>query len=256
MDFNVKKPLHILALILLSVTFIVIIVFPVLVFIGVFPSTESVEVQDLSENIRLLSELIMLVVQLCLIFGLLVIVPILWYILVNECTIKEAFSRLKLRVERIDMAFLWGIIAAIIIFIVIFILEYVLILMGYQAEELSNIPDIRKLFSWPTMFFLVGVQPIAEEFFFRGFLFEKIEKFGGGAIAIVATAFLFGLAHMSYGKLFPVIMPILIGLILGYIVYRTKNLYSSIIAHVVFNITVLTIAYVGAELRNISALIL
>jgi membrane protease YdiL (CAAX protease family) len=256
MDFNVKKPLHILALILLSVTFIVIIVFPVLVFIGVFPSTESVEVQDLSENIRLLSELIMLVVQLCLIFGLLVIVPILWYILVNECTIKEAFSRLKLRVERIDMAFLWGIIAAIVIFIVIFILEYVLILMGYQAEELSNIPDIRKLFSWPTMFFLVGVQPIAEEFFFRGFLFEKIEKFGGGVIAIVATAFLFGLAHMSYGKLFPVIMPILIGIILGYIVYRTKNLYSSIIAHVVFNITVLTIAYVGAELRNISALIL
>jgi membrane protease YdiL (CAAX protease family) len=248
MDFNIKKPLHILALILLIVTFFVFIIFPILSFIGVFPSTQSVEVQELSESIRLLSELIMLVVQLCLVFGLLVIVPILWYILVNECTIKEAFSRLKLRLVRIDMAFLWGIIAAIVIFIVIFILELILIRMGYQAEDLSNIPDIRKLFSWPTMFFLVGIQPIAEEFFFRGFLFDKIEKFGGGIIAIVTTAFLFGLAHMSYGKLFPVIMPILIGIILGYIVYRTKNLYSSIIAHVVFNITVLTIAYVGTEL--------
>jgi membrane protease YdiL (CAAX protease family) len=248
MDFNIKKPLHILALILLIATFFVFIIFPILSFVGFFPSTQSVEVQELSESIRLLSELIMLVVQLCLVFGLLVIVPILWYILVNECTIKEAFSRLKLRLARIDMAFLWGIIAAIVIFIVIFILELILIRMGYQAEDLSNIPDIRKLFSWPTMFFLVGIQPIAEEFFFRGFLFDKIEKFGGGIIAIVTTAFLFGLAHMSYGKLFPVIMPILIGIILGYIVYRTKNLYSSIIAHVVFNITVLTIAYVGTEL--------
>ncbi len=248
MDFNIKKPLHILALILLIVTFFVFIIFPILSFMGVFPSTQTVEVQELSESIRLLSELIMLVVQLCLVFGLLVIVPILWYVLVNECTIKEAFSRLKLRLAHIDMAFLWGIIAAIVIFIVIFVLEVILIRMGYQAEDLSNIPDIRKLFSWPTMFFLVGIQPIAEEFFFRGFLFDKIEKFGGGVIAIVTTAFLFGLAHMSYGKIFPVIMPILIGLILGYIVYRTKNLYSSIIAHVVFNITVLTIAYVGSEL--------
>ena len=248
MDFNIKKPLHILALILLIVTFFVFIIFPILSFIGVFPSTQSVEVKDLSESIRLHSELIMLVVQLCLVFGLLVIVPILWYILVNECTIKEAFSRLKLRLERIDMAFLWGIIGAIVIFIVIFVLTFILLRMGYQAEDLSNIPDIRQLFSWPTMFFLVGIQPIAEEFFFRGFLFDKIEKFAGGAIALVATAFLFGLAHMSYGKLFPVIMPIFIGIILGYIVYRTKNLYSSIIAHVVFNITVLTIAYVGAEL--------
>ena len=256
MDFNIRKPLHILAVILLIITFFVIIIFPILSFFGVFPSTQTVEVQEISESIRMLSELIKLIVQLCLIFGLLVIVPILWYILVNECTIKEAFSRLKLRLERIDMAFLWGILAAIIIFIVIFVIEIVLIEIGYQAEDLSNIPDIRQLFSWPTMFFIVGIQPIAEEFFFRGFLFDKIEKFAGGSIAIVLTAFLFGLAHMSYGKIFPVIMPILIGIILGYIVYRTKNLYSSIIAHVVFNITVLTIAYVGAELIKDPALIL
>ena len=163
-------------------------------------------------------------------------------------TIKESFSRLKLRLDRIDMAFLWGILAAINIFILIFIIEFALIRMGYQAEDLSNIPDIRQLFSWPTMFFLVGFQPIAEEIFFRGFLFDKIEKFAGGIFAIVITAFLFGLAHMSYGKIFPVVMPILIGLILGYIVYKTKNLYSSIIAHIVFNITVLMIVYVGSEL--------
>ena len=106
------------------------------------------------------------------------------------------------------------------------------------------------------MFFLVGLQPIAEEIFFRGYLFDKIEKFGGGSFAIIITSLLFGLAHMSYGKLYPVIMPFLMGIILGYIVYRTKNLYSSIVAHTVFNISVITIAFVGSELLKNTALIL
>jgi membrane protease YdiL (CAAX protease family) len=51
-------------------------------------------------------------------------------------------------------------------------------------------------------------------------------------------------------------MPILMGLILGFIVYKTKNLFSSIIAHIVFNITVLTLAYVGYELSKDLSLIL
>lgn len=256
MDFNIKKPLHILALILLAITFIIIIVIPILTFIGMFPSTQSIEIQEISESIRLISEIIILVVQLALIFGLLVIVPILWYLIVNECKLKEIFLRLKLRLENIDIAFLWGILAAITIFVVIFAVEFILITFGHKPQDLSNIPDLQKLFSWPTMFFLVGIQPIAEEIFFRGFLFEKIENFAGGMAAIFITAFIFGLAHMSYGKIFPVLMPILMGIVLGFIVYKTRNLYSAIFAHVVFNVSVLTLAFLGWELLKESALIL
>ena len=53
---------------------------------------------------------------------------------------------------------------------------------------------------------------------------------------------------MSYGKLYPVLMPILIGIILGFVVAKTKNLYSSIIAHIVFNVTSLALAYLGQSL--------
>ncbi len=249
MEFNIKKPLHILAFVLFTITFLMIIVVPFLTFIGVFPSTQSIEVQKISE-------VIFLILQLSLIFGLLVIFPILWYILVNERKLKEVFLSLKLKLDNIDMAFLWGIFAAIIIFIIIFIIEFALINLNYKPQDLSNIPDLQKLFSWPAMFFLVAIQPIAEEIFFRGFLFEKIENFAGGIVAIFSTAFLFGFAHMSYGKIFPVLMPILMGVILGFVVYKTKNLYSSIIAHIVFNITVLILAYIGLELSKDLSLIL
>jgi len=256
MDFNIKNPLHILAFILLMATFLIIVVMPILTFIGIFPSTQSVENQQISESLRALSEAIFLILQLVLVFGLLVIIPILWYVIINKCNLKEVFLRLKLKLENIDLAFLWGIFAAVIIFVIIFAVELILIRLGQNPQDLSNIPDLQKLFSWPAMFFLVAIQPIAEEIFFRGFLFEKIENFAGGAIAIFITAFLFGLAHMSYGKIFPVVMPILMGLILGFIVYKTKNLFSSIIAHIVFNITVLTLAYVGYELSKDLSLIL
>jgi len=256
MDFNIKKPLHILALILVTLSFFFIIIVPILSFAGTFPSTQSIEFQEVSESIKLISEIFFLIFQLVLVYGLMVVIPFLWYFLVNNFNLKEIFSRIKLKSENIDKAFLWGITSAIVIFFAVFAIELLFIAMGHNAQELSNIPDIQKLFSWPVMFFLVAIQPLAEEIFFRGFIFEKIENFAGGIVAILVSSFLFGIAHMSYGKIFPVIMPILMGFILGYIVFKTNNLYSAIIAHITFNITSITLAYIGYELIENLALIL
>jgi membrane protease YdiL (CAAX protease family) len=256
MDFNIKKPLHILALILVTLSFFFLIIVPILSFVGTLPSTQSIEYQQISESLKLISEIFFLVFQLALVFGLMVIIPFLWYFIVNNCNLKEIFFRIKLRSENIDKAFLWGILSAIIIFFVVFAIELIFITIGFNANDLSNIPDIEKIFSWPVIFFLVAIQPIAEEIFFRGFLFEKIENFAGSIVAILITAFLFGIAHMTYGKIFPVIMPILMGIILGYIVYKTKNLYSSMVAHITFNLISVTLAYIGTQLLQNSALIL
>ena len=184
------------------------------------------------------------------------LVPFAWYYLVNKLGIKQTFSRIKLVSENIDKAFLWGIITAGLIFLIIFLIVMGLIELGHDPQKLSNIPDLEKLFSVPVMFFFVTVQPIGEEIFFRGFLFEKIEKFAGGPVAIFITAFLFAIPHLSYGKIFPAVMPIFMGILLGFIVYKTKNLWSSIIAHVAFNFTTLMLAYLGWELLKDSALIL
>ena len=111
------------------------------------------------------------------------------------------------------------------------------------------------IFPMPILFFLIVFQPIGEEIFFRGFLLEKIDKLAGEKMAILITALLFGWVHISYGKLYPMLMPILLGILFGFIVIRTKNLFSSITAHIAFNVTVF-IMYLGFQNLNLEALIL
>jgi len=247
MDFKFEKPSHIFALLLIIGTFFLIFIIPIITFFILIDSTQLIENLEIPEVITIVTQLFIIII-------LFILVPFAWYYIVNKLKFKDILIRIKLVSENIDKAFLWGLFAAIISFIIIFIIEFALIKLGQKPQDLSNIPDLQRLFSWPVLFFLVTIQPIGEEIFFRGFLFEKIEKYAGGIIAVIVTAFLFGLAHMSYGKIFPVIMPIFMGFILGYIVFKTKNLYSSIIAHVVFNVTSLTLAYVGQQLLEQIAL--
>lgn len=235
MDFDIKKPSHVFALIMLIVSFLVFIVLPIFSYFGMLSSTQTDQIIDIPGSNRVLFEIILLLFQIIFVIVLFIIVPFLWYSLVNRLTLKEMFSRLKLWLERIDIAFLWGIVSGIAMLVMVIVIGIILIKLGYSSEELSNIPDIEQYFSLPSMFLLVTFQPIGEEIFFRGFLLDKIDSIGGEKIAILVTAVLFGLAHMSYGRIYPVVIPTVMGIILGYIVVKTKNLYSAISAHMIFN---------------------
>lgn len=236
MDFDYKKPSHLIALLLILLTFIFIIIIPVLTFFGIISSLQSTQVADtLSESLFFQSFL--LVFQLLIVIVLLIIIPILWYLIVNRYELRKILTKLKLTSENIDIAFLWGIIATILIFLIFFVIEFLLIYLGFNPEDLGNIQDLEKLFTPASLLFLVSIQPIAEEIFFRGFLLDKIESFAGQYFAIFSTAVLFGIAHMSYGKLYPVLFPIIMGILLAYVVIKTRNIYASIFAHILFNVT-------------------
>ncbi|MCJ7570861.1 MAG: CPBP family intramembrane metalloprotease [Candidatus Thermoplasmatota archaeon] len=169
--------------------------------------------------------------------GLLIIIPIIWYYIINRYDFRKIFERLKLTFENIDIAFLWGIVATILIFSIFFVIEFLLIALGVNPDTLGNIQDLEKYFTPVSLFILVSVQPIAEEIFFRGFLLDKIGSFAGQNVAIFSTAVLFGLAHMSYGKIYPVLFPMIMGVLLAYVVIKTRNIYASIFAHIFFNVT-------------------
>jgi membrane protease YdiL (CAAX protease family) len=248
MDFDFKKASHIFALLILLISFILIFLLPMFTFFIALDTGKLLDTIDIPEIVAIQSQL--------LVIAIFIFVPFAWYYFVNKASLKEILSRIKLVSQNIDKAFLWGIVSAAVIFLIIFVIEIVLIQAGIKPQDLSNFPELQKLFSWSTMFFLIAIQPIGEEIYFRGFLFDKIENFAGGAFAVVITAVLFGIAHMSYGKEIPVIMIIIMGLVLGYIVYKTRNLYTSIITHVLFNITSFTLAYLGLELLKESSLIL
>ena len=243
MDFNYRKPMHVLALLLIISSIFIILISPILSFFEFFPSTQSVEYQNIVDNLNLMVEIFMLILQLAFAFVFLILFPLLWYVLVNSISFKKALSRIRLTFENIDIAFLWGILTVGLIFVITFLLEFVLEQSGANLSDLSNIPDLEALFSPAILFFIVAIMPVAEEIFFRGFLMEKFESYAGKNFAIVMSAVLFGIAHMSYGKIYPVIMPIIMGLLLGYIVIKTKNLFASIIAHVTFNIVVIILYF-------------
>ncbi len=235
MDFTLKKSSHLFALFLMLLTFTFIIIMPYLSFFDVISSENTIELENLSES--MFFQVSILIFQLLLIIGLLVIIPVIWYYIVNNYDLQKIVKKLKLTSENIDVAFLWGIISVIIIFIIFFAIELFLIALGVDPEDLGNIQDLERYFTPATLFILVSVQPIAEEIFFRGFLLDKIEYYAGQNVAIFSTAILFGLAHMSYGKIYPVLFPMIMGVILAYIVIKTRNIYASIFAHITFNIT-------------------
>jgi membrane protease YdiL (CAAX protease family) len=248
MDFKPDKPSHIFALVLLLISILLIFILPLYTFLISFDTTKLLESINIPESVAVSSQL--------LVIAIFILVPFAWYYFVNDSDFKDFKSRIKLVGRDIDKAFIWGVLSAVLIFIIIFIIEVMLIAGGIEQQDLSNMPELQSLFSWPVMFFLIAIQPIGEEIYFRGFLYDKIERYAGWPLAVVITAVLFAIAHMSYGKIIPVIMIFFMGLVLGYIVYKSKSLYSSIIAHIVFNVTSFTLAYLGMELLNESSLIL
>ncbi len=240
MDFSLKKPLHLLALLFLSLSFLILIIMPIFSFFGFFGSAETdnlEQLNQLSESFRLMVEIITLFIQFALVIFFMILVPIIWYFLVNKFNLKKIFQSLMLKRKDLDKSLVLAGLAAGLMFFIIFLMEFVLIQAGLEGEDLGNAQDIANLFSPVTMFILVAFQPIPEEIFFRGFLLEKFDSLWGKHFAVVITAVLFGVAHLSYQKFVPALLIIFIGIILGYLVFKTRNLYSAIFAHILFNVS-------------------
>jgi CAAX protease family protein len=79
---------------------------------------------------------------------------------------------------------------------------------------------------------VIVLAPLAEEAFFRGFIFQRLRSRYGVGWGIVISAAVFGLAH-----LIPLIMlPIFgLGILLASIVNARKSIVPSIFAHATFN---------------------
>jgi membrane protease YdiL (CAAX protease family) len=199
-------------------------------------SVQTEQIENISDSIRSLFGIIFLFLQLILVFILFILVPILWYHWVNRINLKQILSHLKLRNKGIDEAILWGIITTIFIFFIIIVIGVIMMYIGFDLTESSNIPELETYFSLPMLLILITFQPIGEEIFFRGFLLEKINSYAGKEAAIIITALLFGIAHLSFGNIYPAIITTIVGFLLAFLVIKTKNLYSAITAHIIFNL--------------------
>lgn len=96
-----------------------------------------------------------------------------------------------------------------------------------KAHLLSNTQSLR---FWLSSFVIVA---LPEEFFFRGFLFEKID--GTPLSKIIVTAVLFSITHIVIGFSLIRLLTFLPGMALGYLRHKTGEIYTPALLHHLFN---------------------
>ncbi|MEA1959525.1 MAG: type II CAAX endopeptidase family protein [Chloroflexota bacterium] len=117
---------------------------------------------------------------------------------------------------------------------------YDLLLKGIGVESPSALsPDfVGTWYNWAMIgVFAVVVAPLAEETFFRGFIFQGLRKRFGYGWGVFISALLFSLAHLQPGALVPIFF---LGLMLAWLYAKTKSIWPCIFAHFVYNSLALT----------------
>lgn len=250
MDLDLRKPTHLFAVFLLFLSLFMFVLVPIASFFGLFGTIASSTEQlpQIPEGLKIIFEIFTLLIQLTLVIFLFVVVPFAWYKLVNTYSLSEMLEVIRLKKEKLDMAFVYGFVTAAITLGVVMIFGILFTVLGFDLSDASNIKDIEQIFSLPVMLILITFQPITEEIFYRGFLLEKIEKLVSPSAAVLITAVLFGLAHLSMGNVYPAFLTAIAGIILGVLVIKTKNLSAAIIAHILFNVSSFTLYTLGQSI--------
>lgn len=95
-------------------------------------------------------------------------------------------------------------------------------------------------FQYLVSFLIIALSPgICEEVMFRGVMLNSYEELGYKK-SIIITSILFGMFHFT---LLNLVGPIVLGIIFGIMVYKTKSIYSSILAHTTNNGIAITLGY-------------
>lgn len=101
-------------------------------------------------------------------------------------------------------------------------------IVGEKITELLKTPYI--------LAYLFLVRIVSEEIFFRGFLVKRVGVYG--------SAFLFGLAHLTYGSLIEALGAFILGLVLAWNFKKNDSLYPNIIGHFFYNMIALAFLFI------------
>lgn len=130
---------------------------------------------------------------------------------------------------------LWGV---VLIFATGMVIEPLLAL--FPAEYMQMLDQGIGSGGW-AIFMTVLLAPVMEEVLFRGLIQGSIEERDGAVKAIFIAALIFGLVHFIPQQ---AINAFFVGIILGYIYYRTRSLLTVMLLHALNN----GIAYLQMEL--------
>ncbi|OPY32657.1 MAG: CAAX amino terminal protease self- immunity [Methanomassiliicoccales archaeon PtaU1.Bin124] len=123
----------------------------------------------------------------------------------------------------------WYVPAALIIGLGLSIVEYIVL----KPESL--IPDMSMANQAVLLVVMVFFVGFGEELVFRAILQTRVQEHTGPVIAIIFSSLLFAVMHSGYHSDIYLAYVFLVGLLLGYSYYRTKNLIFVALVHGMLN---------------------
>ncbi|MCR1951569.1 CPBP family intramembrane metalloprotease [Clostridium sp. DSM 100503] len=97
------------------------------------------------------------------------------------------------------------------------------------------------------------IAPFTEEFMFRGVIFKTLNKNISILWTIIIQALFFGIFH---GNLIQGTYATLLGLVFGYITYKTKSLWTSIIMHMINNSIATLSPYILKNVPDLTSILI
>ena len=135
-----------------------------------------------------------------------------------------------------------GVVGWVVVVVAEVVIGLILVNFGVvqnQAQQFGIEKATRPVFF--LLLFGMGVlAPIAEETFFRGYIFRSYLTSLGPVWAFALSAVIFGVLHLNLAALLPLVV---IGLILAYLFYRTGSLVPSMVAHGLNNMLAASAVY-------------
>lgn len=123
-----------------------------------------------------------------------------------------------------------------------FIIADLLGIGGLSDEKIASMKSVLDAWTqvppWLMVLTLAATPAVIEELCFRGFLFSALARFLSPIKVIVITSIVFGLFHVVTGNALLIerfVPSTLLGLILGWIAYRTGSVFPGMALHFVHN---------------------
>ena len=203
-----------------------------------FLGNQSPRTAPLSPQLDIINAIITFIIS-ALIEGAFIIAPL--YIAIHAY--RSLPTHWKLGLQALGFKSFNGVQAFGLIFVLIIAIlavdnlyQYVITLyhLNLQTNDQVLLQEGRKMpyTTYATLFVAVFVAPFCEEIFFRGFIFMGLRQAMPVGLAIVASAFLFAVAHADLGS-FAVLF--IIGIGLAFIRWRTHSIWPGIFLHMLNN---------------------
>lgn len=161
---------------------------------------------------------------------------VIGFVVLQRKSRGETFKLIKFKFEATTFPLLlWGV---VLVLAASFVIEPLLML--FPSGMLENAFDGIGRGGWAILQ-LVVLAPLLEEVLFRGLIQGALNRKYNALVSILLASLIFGIVHIIPQQ---IVNAFVIGIILGYIYYRTQSLATVVIIHAINN----AIAYVMLEI--------